>query len=110
MNPKDKQKNQRLYKTYGLTLEGFNSRLEAQGGGCWICKKKDGRLCVDHIHIAGYKKLEPTEKIKYVRGILCFYCNTALKVFERTKDGIRNRELLKGVSEYFDTFRLKGED
>jgi glutathionylspermidine synthase len=38
-----------------------------------------------------YKSLPPEEKLKYVRGILCFYCNTALKVFERTKDGERNR-------------------
>ena len=109
MSPKDRQKDKRLYKTYGMTLGGFNSRLRMQGGGCKICGKSEGRLCVDHIHVAKYKSLPPEEKLKYVRGILCFYCNTALKVFERTKDGERNRKLLEGVVEYFSEYPLKGE-
>ena len=110
MTPKEKQKDKRLFKTYGIFLEEFNRRLEGQDLGCWICKKKDGRLCQDHIHIAKYKSMKPEEKRKYLRGILCFYCNTALKVFERTKDGDRNRKLLNGVYNYFKYWPLKGED
>ena len=105
----DKIKDKRLYKTYGIHIDYWQALLESQGGGCAICKRKDGRLCVDHIHQKGYKKMPPEEKIKYVRGILCFLCNTGLKGFERTSDGGRNRRSLIGTFEYFQVHCLKGE-
>lgn len=96
-----------LWKNYGLTLEEHSELVK---DGCVICHKTDGRICVDHIHVLGYKKMKPEEKKQYVRAALCFYCNTALKVFERTKDGKRNRQLLNGVYKYFQTYKLKGEE
>jgi hypothetical protein len=44
-----------------------------QAGGCAICAKKPRRrfLAVDHDHTSGA-----------VRGLLCYYCNTAIGVFE----------------------------
>lgn len=53
--------------------------------------------------------MPPEEKVKYVRGILCFVCNTGLKGFEKTKDGARNRSQLNGTVEYFQKYKLKGE-
>jgi len=100
------EKANRLYRTYGITIDDWNYMAE---DGCWICKRKDGRLCVDHIHVRKFKQMEPEDKQKYVRGILCFMCNVGLKGFEKTVDGKRNRKQLEGTYKYFQTFKLKGE-
>ena len=104
---KDEQKNKRLLKTYGITLKEFQEKSK---NGCEICHRKEGRLCQDHIHQKGFKKMPPEEKRKYVRGSLCFMCNTALKGFEKTIDGRRNRKQLEGTYLYFKKYRLKGEE
>lgn len=109
MNKKEEQKDKRLFKTYGITLKEFNEQLKKQGGGCWVCGRQDGRLCLDHIHVKGFAYMSPEEKKKYVRGIVCFYCNTGFKGFERTKYGERNRKQLEGTYKYFLDFKLKGE-
>lgn len=106
LSKKDKEKHKRLYKTYGIGLLTWN---EISKNGCEICGRKDGRLCQDHIHVAGFKKMAPEEKEKYLRGALCFMCNTALKGFEKTADGHRNRMQFEGTIRYFHKYCLKGE-
>lgn len=108
---KQKQKDQRLYKTYGITLLEFNLRLDAQNGVCACCGTLPGtgRLCVDHLHQKGFKSMSPENKRKYVRGIVCFMCNTGFKAFEKTIDGPRNRRSLEGTYKYFKLYPLKGE-
>ncbi len=112
---KEKQKiiakNNRLYKTYGITISDYIMILNAQGGVCACCGKLpgSGRLCVDHLHVLGFKKMSPDDKRKYVRGICCFMCNTSFKSIEKTKDGKRNREHLEGIIRYFSKYPLKGE-
>lgn len=110
-NKKEKQKNQRLYKTYGITLDDYNRMLSNQGCVCWICGSlpPSGRLCVDHVHVKGFRKMQPEIKAQYVRGLLCFLCNTGLKGFEKTADGQKNRQRLEGTYKYFLGFKLKGE-
>ncbi len=107
----DKEKNKRLYKTYGITLEEWEKLLKEQNGVCAVCKDLPGKgiLCVDHVHIKGFKKMEPEDKKKYVRGLCCFLCNTGFKGFEKTSDGRKNRQRLEGTYKYFTKFRLKGE-
>ena len=66
-----------LPRTYGITYEGYEQMLAAQGGVCAICGKdepnehgrtgKKFRLAVDHCHDTGV-----------VRGLLCQTCNRAL--------------------------------
>lgn len=110
MSAKEKAKAARIYKTYGLTMEMYEILLEQAGGGCEICGvKPPARLCIDHIHIKGFKKMVPEEKRKYVRGILCFMCNTGIKCVEKTVDGKRNRKQLMGMIKYFSNHKLKGE-
>jgi len=95
---------------YGLTLQEYESMLESQDGRCAICKQIPKRtLCVDHVHVKGYKSMDLEDKRKYVRGLLCFLCNTGLKGFERTSDGERNRQSLEGTYKYFKKYPLKGE-
>jgi len=81
-------RNCKLKKAYGITLEDYEAMLEAQGGKCAICGTTEesarGRIfSVDHCHITGV-----------VRGILCSNCNNGLGRF---KD---NRELLSKAIEY----------
>lgn len=108
---KERARERRLYLAYGLTLEAYQNLLEQQDYKCAICKEdktKTGKtkvLCVDHIHIKGYKKMEPEEKIKYVRGLLCFLCNTSIK-FERSGMG---RIMTDGMNQYFQKHKFKGE-
>lgn len=63
-----------LKRKYGITIEQYDSMLESQGGGCFICgrpPREDISLHVDHDHSTGK-----------VRGILCFCCNNALADFQ----------------------------
>ncbi len=57
---------------YGITVEQWESLLEAQRGRCAICAVPIGRTTahVDHCHNA-----------HTVRGLLCFRCNTGLGKF-----------------------------
>jgi hypothetical protein len=75
-----------LMRKYGMTLEQYDTMLEAQGGGCFICgrpPREDISLHVDHDHSTGK-----------VRGILCFCCNNALADFQE------DPELLKKAASY----------
>ena len=65
-----KSEQSRRLKTYGLTIEDYNSILTKQNYLCGICNTKleNNRLThVDHNHITGK-----------VRGILCHHCNILL--------------------------------
>ena len=64
-------------KKYGLELDDWKELLAQQGYRCPICKHipSTGRFVVDHFHAQGYKKMSPEKKRKYIRGILCSYCN-----------------------------------
>lgn len=63
-----------LKKNYGISLEQYQTMLDAQGGVCGICGQPRGkrrRLSVDHNHKTGE-----------VRGLLCDRCNPALERLE----------------------------
>lgn len=87
---------QRL-RTYGLSLEGFETLLAAQGGLCAICRvdmesladspfgKPRTGVCVDHNHDTGK-----------VRGLLCSACNKAIGLM---KD---NAVRLRAAADYLD--------
>lgn len=109
MNLKDKQKDKRLFNTYGITLKDWTKLFNQQEGVCAICKAmpKNQILCVDHLHAKGYKKMESKEKKKYVRGLLCFTCNTSFGRIERRKTP---RRLLEGIIEYFKKYKMKGDE
>lgn len=111
MDAKQKEKDKRLYRTYGITLKDWESMYESQQKVCWICHSlpPSGRLSVDHVHVKGFKNMSPECKRQYIRGLLCFLCNTGLKGFEKTSNGSMNRRRLEGTYKYFLGFKLKGE-
>lgn len=69
------------FSEYGLTLDQYHARVESQDFRCAICRcvpepvqqakqhNSDGFM-IDHDHV-----------LNYVRGLLCFSCNTALGLF-----------------------------
>ena len=72
MNKREKQRDSRLRKTYGISLADYDRMLKAQKGGCAICgrKPKSRALDVDHCHRSGR-----------VRGLLCHKDNRGLTWF-----------------------------
>ena len=75
---------------YGITLEDYDTMLELQGGGCYICGLMESSpkikfLSVDHNHVTGR-----------VRKLLCNGCNTAL-------GGVReDTEILRKMIAYIE--------
>lgn len=74
-----------LMRKYGITIDHYNTLLEAQDGVCNICGReeisKDHRgkvrlLAVDHDHNTGA-----------VRGLCCLNCNTKLGWLEANLSG-----------------------
>lgn len=73
----DKRKDRDLRSKYKISLDEYNSKLEAQMGVCAICAdppKEDLMLAVDHNHATGK-----------VRGLLCGPCNRGLGQFKEDK-------------------------
>jgi len=73
----------RTLATYGLTQDDWIGLLKAQGWVCPICQQgndrpKTGKQALwntDHEHVPGWAKMPPEERKRYVRGVLCYYCN-----------------------------------
>lgn len=70
----------RTLARYGLTLKDWLNLVQAQGGVCPVCERKlDAlKLNIDHEHVYRWRYMEPAERARYVRGILCARCNWRL--------------------------------
>jgi len=64
-------------RKYGLTAEEWLALLEGQGWRCPVCRRpaRTLRLNIDHDHVPMWAKLQPEDRKRYVRGVLCTYCN-----------------------------------
>ena len=61
---------------YGITVDEWLALLHNQGWMCPICQKHRGvKWTTDHEHVRGWSKMEPEERRRFVRGILCRHCN-----------------------------------
>jgi len=101
-----KAKDKRLKSTYGISLEEYQAQAKRQNYKCYICQKIKP-LVVDHIHVKDYKKLPLEEKRKYVRLLLCTYCNKwIVGLIDRSLEG---RKLLEKLCEYFSSYMMKSD-
>lgn len=64
-------------RKYGLSPEEWLEISRTQGHVCAVCKNipDNGRLCTDHDHVKGWKKMPPEQRKLHVRGLLCYFCN-----------------------------------
>ena len=64
-------------RRYGLTDLEWLALLAAQGWRCPICRKSGAavRWNTDHHHVPGWAKKVPEERKRFVRGVLCAWCN-----------------------------------
>lgn len=87
-----------LWRTYGLTPVEYDSMARR---GCQVCgnpPKPGRRLHVDHEHVRGFKRMTPAEKREYVRGVVCWKCNSILLRRGVTPDNLR------GAARYLDRY------
>lgn len=85
---RDYQKNLKLVKAYGITLNQYKEWAAAFDNVCHLCGQdcpSKRQLAVDHSHKSGL-----------VRGLLCINCNKGLGNF---KD---NKQLLKKAIKYLE--------
>jgi hypothetical protein len=80
---------------YGIDASEWLYIFESQGWMCPICKKKPktgspSEFNIDHIHVRNYDKLPPEERRKYVRGILCQWCNRSYMAKHMTEEKAKN--------------------
>ena len=66
------ERDKKLKRFYGISLQQYKEMLSSQGGKCLICKSavphhNSGQFVVDHCHSTGA-----------VRGLLCHHCNLLL--------------------------------
>src|SRR6185437_4110882 len=78
----------RLKSVYGITPEQYYEMLDRQGGVCAICGQPEKiagrRLAIDHDHSCCPGKSNSCGK--FIRGLLCSRCNTAIGLFEDDTD------------------------
>jgi len=69
---KEERRRANLKHSYGMTLEEYQERFDAQNGVCAICSEAEPRkmLAVDHCHVSGQ-----------LRALLCTKCNTGIGLF-----------------------------
>jgi hypothetical protein len=78
------QRNNKLRRTYGITLEDYDRMFEEQQGRCGICSSEENNskntehFYVDHCHATGI-----------VRGLLCSGCNTGLGNFKDNEESLQ---------------------
>lgn len=86
---KEKQREARLRRIYGIGIEEYNSLLSKQNGCCAICERPESefktRLAVDHNHATGE-----------IRGLCCNHCNR--RIVGRHRDGA----LLRRLADYVE--------
>lgn len=65
---------QSIKRTYGLTMEQYQSMLKKQGGVCFLCLSppKIRRLHIDHDHRTGK-----------IRALLCYQCNWYMALIDK---------------------------
>jgi hypothetical protein len=64
-------------RRYGLAREEWLALMAAQGWRCPVCLKTGAavRWNTDHDHVPNWKNRPGEERKRYVRGVLCVYCN-----------------------------------
>jgi hypothetical protein len=95
-----KPPSQKTLDKYGLSAEQWMAILDGQGGVCAICKKVPStfKFVVDHEHFKGFDEMPAEKRRKFVRGVLCKFCNRFYLAKGITAEKARN--MAKYLSDY----------
>jgi hypothetical protein len=88
-----KQRNLRLIRDFGITLDQYEELKQAQEGRCAICGSAERPLVIDHCHSQNR-----------VRGLLCGQCNSALGLLSEDEN------IVLGLLAYVRTKVLNGRE
>lgn len=63
---------------YGWDVDRFVMAVHVQGGRCACCGTvpTKGRLCIDHFHAKGWKKMPREQRRLHIRGLVDWWCNS----------------------------------
>lgn len=88
---------------YGLSLAEWQAMADGQGHVCVVCKQHptSHRLCTDHEHVRQWKLMAPEHRKLFVRGLLCYRCNTTFVGRGITVDRSR------GVTSYLEAYEAR---
>lgn len=86
-------------RKYGLTEADWYV-LVPEGGVCPICANppRNGRLVIDHEHVPRWKDKPPSERRKFVRGLLCGWCN--FRLLRKGLTLLRARRIVEYLDRY----------
>jgi hypothetical protein len=88
-------------RRYGLQVETWLALLAGQGWKCAVCARRVPRWATDHEHVPLWKKLPPTERARFVRGVLCVRCNW------RLVDSRMPAETAEKIAEYLRAYEAR---
>jgi hypothetical protein len=92
-------------RRYGLTETDWYVMVP-DDGCCPVCAvpPKNGKMVIDHEHVPRWKDKPPSERKRYVRGLLCSWCN-----FRLLRKGLtleRAKRIVAFLTRYADRKRL----
>lgn len=89
-------------RRYGITADEWLGFLKAQGWRCPVCRKRTGVTWnTDHDHVPGWRKKPPEERARYVRGVLCAFCN-----YRRVNSRMRAEEARR-IADYLAAYEAR---
>ena len=86
---KQRKRERQLKKSFGLTIDDYNKKLQTQDGLCAICKKPESSL---NAHSSGILPLaiDHDHQTGKVRDLLCSRCNQALGLLREDVEIAKN--------------------
>lgn len=90
-------------RKYGLSVEDWQDILRSQGGACGACGKvpRTKRFNIDHEHVRGFKAMKPQDRKRFVRGLLCWACNSFRLARGATVENLR------GAADYLERYQKR---
>jgi len=92
-------------KKYGMVALDWLELMDEQGWKCPVCLKRVGVTWnIDHAHVPRWKHLPPVERLRFVRGILCAWCN-----HRRVNSSMSAAEAQR-IADYFKAYETRRND
>lgn len=90
-------------RRYGLDRDEWLVLMASQGWRCPVCLKTGASVKwnTDHDHVPLWSKRPPEERKRYVRGVLCVYCN-----FRRVNSRMPADEARR-IADYLSAYEIR---